>query len=294
MATENAAGAAETTPTPASPVMDFNPLDEQVNEKSYSSPNINASGVNLNTPIGEPRFAPPPIESRKLQDEGKPPPREPINPEMKNLGKKDTEMAAQHMTKMIFQGYEWMHDLGNKWLMVSEKKLNKLQNDGEINLNAMIDYEYGKKIRAGDYFQEYNHQVSNVLTVSQEFKDEVTPVLERVLAKRGIGMTDEQLLIFLFGKDIAAKSIIIFQMKTQTNMMIASIKEATTSQYAQAAPAPAPQPASQPASTPPPSSPSAPQSQQTETIHYTEPEETKNNFPALRPRNPRGRPPANN
>jgi hypothetical protein len=138
------------------------------------------------------------------------------------------------------QGYEWMHDLANKGLKVSERKLNKLQAEGEINLNAMIDYDYGKKIRAGDFFIEYNQQVANVLQVSPEFKEEVTPILEKVLAKRGIGMTDEQMLMFMFGKDIAAKSMIFFQQKAQMNMMIASIKEATTSQYAQAAPPPPP------------------------------------------------------
>jgi hypothetical protein len=44
----------------------------------------------------------------------------------------------------------------------------------------------------------------------------------------------------LFGKDIAAKSIIFFQQKATLNMMIESIKAATTSQYAQQAPPPPP------------------------------------------------------
>lgn len=227
--------------------VDYNPLDEAVNEKPYTTPNVNTSNVNLNAPIEEPRFAPPPIDTkRNIKQDQKPPKPDPVNPEMRNLGKKDTEMAASHMAKLILQGYEWMHDLANKGLKVSEKKLNKLQADGEINLNAMIDYDYGKKIRAGDFFIEYNQQVANVLQVSPEFKEEVTPILEKVLAKRGIGMTDEQMLMFMFGKDIAAKSMIFFQQKAQMNMMIASIKEATTSQYAQAAPPPPPPPQQQP------------------------------------------------
>ena len=226
--------------------VDFNPLDEQVNEKSYTTPNTNTQGIDLNAPIPEPRFTPPPMDKRTInQEQAKQPKPEPMNPEMKNLGKKDTEMAAGHMAKLIIQGYEWMHQLANKGLQVSEKKLNKLQAEGEINLNAMIDYDYGKKIRAGDFFVEYNQQVSNVLTVSQEFKDEATPLLEKVLAKRGIGMTDEQMLMFVFGKDIAAKSMIFFQQKAQMNHMLSSIKEATMAQYAQAAPPP-PQPQSAP------------------------------------------------
>ena len=230
--------------------VDFNPLDEQVNEKAYTTPNTNTQGIDLNAPIPEPRFTPPPMDKRTInQDQPKQPKPEPMNPEMKNLGKKDTEMAAGHMAKLIIQGYEWMHQLANKGLQVSEKKLNKLQAEGEINLNAMIDYDYGKKIRAGDFFVEYNQQVSNVLTVSQDFKDEATPLLEKVLAKRGIGMTDEQMLMFVFGKDIAAKSMIFFQQKAQMNHMLSSIKEATMAQYAQAAPTPTqaePQPQPQP------------------------------------------------
>jgi hypothetical protein len=172
--------------------------------------------------------------------------REPVNPEFSGLPKKDKEMAASHIAKLILQGYEWIHDLGNKGLKVSEKKLNKLQAEGEMNLNAMIDYDYGKKMRAGDFFKEYNQQVEGILKVSDEFKEEVTPVLERVLAKRGVGMTDEQLLMFMFGKDIAAKSMMFFQQKQQLNFMIQSIKEATAGQFVQEAPPqPQPQPQSQ-------------------------------------------------
>jgi hypothetical protein len=51
------------------------------------------------------------------------------------------------------------------------------------------------------------------------------------------------MLMFVFGKDIAAKSMIFFQQKAQMNMMLASIKEATMGMYAQSAPPPPPMPA---------------------------------------------------
>ena len=220
--------------------IDINPLDEAVNEKAYSRPNYNANTEDLTKPIAEPSFAPPPIQKPQIERED-PRKREPINPELNNLPKKDKEMAASQMAKMIIQGYEWLQDLGNKGLKVSEKKLNKLQADGEMNLNAMIDYDYGKKMRAGDFFKEYNQQVDGILSVSDEFKEEVTPVLERVLAKRGVGMTDEQLLMFIVGKDVAAKTMIFLTQRQVLNSMIQSIKEATANQYQQAPP-PQPQP----------------------------------------------------
>jgi len=263
---------------------EYNPLDEAVNEKAYTTPNVNTSNVNLNIPIEEPRFAPPPIDTKNnVKGDSKPPKPDPINPEMRNLGKKDTEVAASHMAKLILQGYEWMHDLANKGLKVSERRLNKLQTDGEINLNAMIDYDYGKSIRAGDFFIEYNQQVENVLQVSPEFKEEVTPILEKVLAKRGVGMTDEQMLMFMFGKDIAAKSMIFFQQKAQMNLMIASIKEATTSQYAQAAPA-SPKPQQQKQEPTPQNTTPPPAAHKAEVI-AVEPEEAE-----LQPKRHRGRP----
>lgn len=216
----------------------LNPLDEAVNEKRYTQPNVDAQNVDFNKPIEEPRFTPPPMEKRNIPTNEEPRKREPINPEMKNIPKKETEMAASQAAALILQGYEWAHDLANKGLLVSERKLNKLQSEGEINLNAMIDYDYGQKMRAGEFFREYNQQVNGLLKVSEEFKQETKPVLERVLAKRGIGLTDEQYLIYLFGKDIAVKSMLFFQQKAQLNYMIESIKQATTAQYVPQAPPP--------------------------------------------------------
>jgi len=220
----------------------LNPLDEPVNEKRYTQPNVNTSAADLNRPIQEPSFAPPPLQAKNIASNDEPRKREPINPEMKSIPKKETEFAAKQAAQMIIQGYEWAHGFANNGLKISERKLNQLQAEGEINLNAMISYEYGKTMRAGEFFQVYNQQVTNVLTVSDEFKEEVTPVLERVLAKRGIGLTDEQYLMYLFGKDIAAKSVLFFQHRATLNHMLETIKAASTSQYAQQAPSPQPQP----------------------------------------------------
>lgn len=229
-----------------------NPLDEAVNEKRYTQPNVNASMADLNKPIDEPRFAPPPLQAKNIQSNEEPRKREPVNPEMKSIPKKETEFAAKQAAQMIIQGYEMAHGLANNALKVSERKLMQLQSEGELNLNAMIDYEFGKKMRAGEFFQTYNKQIENALTVSDEFKEEVTPVLERVLAKRGIGMTDEQYLIYLFGKDIAIKSIAFFQLKATLNATIESIKVASTNQYAQQAPPPPPPPRPRPEPQPEP------------------------------------------
>jgi hypothetical protein len=172
-------------------------------------------------------------------------------------------MAAAQMAKLILQGYEWGHKMANKGLQVSDKKLRKLEAEGEINLSAMITYDYGKgDITAGEFIKEYNTQVENVLIVSEEFKEEVTPVLERVLSKRGIGLTDEQYLMYLFGQDIAGKTMIFFQQKQQVNYMIEVIKEATMQQQSRFTRRPQPEP----------------QPENTQEEEYDDEEEIRKNF----------------
>jgi hypothetical protein len=214
----------------------WNPLDEPVNEKAYTASGFSAAQEDLTKPIGEPRFTPPPFKKAEQPKEKVKP--TPMNPEFETLSKKDAEMSAQHAAEMIMGGYEWIHGAANKYVQVSEKKLDRLQEAGEINLNAMISYDYGKEMRAGQFFKEYNTQVSNMFVVSDEFKEETTPLLTKVLAKRGVGMTDEQRLAFYFAKDFGTKAIMFFQQKRTINDMINSIKEATVSSGARVMPPP--------------------------------------------------------
>ena len=103
----------------------------------------------------------------------------------------------------------------------------KLRTFLQIDLSIAVPDGYGNTITAGSFIEEFNEQSKDALSVSPAFKKEVTPVLERVLAKRGAGLTDEQMLIYLFGKDIAVKGVIVYQMKSTMNEMIDIIRQQT-------------------------------------------------------------------
>jgi hypothetical protein len=145
---------------------------------------------------------------------------------------------------MVVDGYEQLHVFANMGLQFSSKKLTRLQSDGEIDLSIPIPDGYGGTITAGQFIQDYNEQSKDALSVSPSFKKEVTPILERVLAKRGAGLTDEQMLMYLFGKDIFTKGVIFYKMKSTMGDMIEVIKDQTQAYkdaYGQAPPPP-PQP----------------------------------------------------
>jgi hypothetical protein len=190
----------------------------------------------------------------------------PFNPMMNDVSDGDKKMGAQHMAKLLVDGYEQLHVFGNKALQVPERKIRKLEKEGLIDLSIPIPYEYGKTITAGEFLQDYNEQNKDALTVSKEFKKEVTPVLTRVLEKRGAGLTDEQYLGFLVGKDLVVKLVIVAQLRSTMNDMINVIKDYTEATRAgngvpsqPQAQAPTPQPTAP--------QPQAPQSQYQEPSH---------------------------
>jgi hypothetical protein len=238
--------------------VDVNPLDEPVNEKRYTQPNINTTGIDLNKPIDEPSFTPPPFRKAgpTSQASGGSAPKSSggSNPSGlggndENLSKKDLKVGAESAADMTIAGYEWLHVLGNKWLQISPKKLQRLEEAGEINLQAMIDYDVNHRITAAEFIEQFNQQVSNVLTVSDEFKEEIKPLLVELFMKKGVKISLETRIMIVIGKDVAAKMFIIAQQKQQTKLILQAVKDATSNQMA---PPPPPPPPPQPAPAPTP------------------------------------------
>ena len=261
------------TPSPAN----YNPFLEQVTERPYSTVNVGVTQEQLKGAIPEPVYSPFSVDSNEnpynmLGGDGQPSgggqKREsaPFNPMMNDVSDGDKKMGAQHMAKLLVDGYEQLHVFGNKALQVPERKIRKLEKEGLIDLSIPIPYEYGKTITAGEFLQDYNEQNKDALTVSREFKKEVTPVLTRVLEKRGAGLTDEQYLGFLVGKDLVVKLVIVAQMRSTMNDMINVIKDYTAATRAGNGVPPQPQ-AQAAAPQPTAPQPTAPQPQYQEPSH---------------------------
>jgi hypothetical protein len=232
------------------PQSNHNPFMDSVNEKTYSQINVNASQEQISNAINEPLYQAQQIDTGynpydylngETQNPDNSKNQNSINPAMQDFSDQDKKMGAEYMAKIIIDAYEQGHVLANTQLVFNEKKLAKLEKEGEINLSVEIPYEYGKTIPAGEFIKEFNEQNKDTLVVTKEFKKEVTPVLTRVLEKKGAGLTDEQFLMYAFGKDIAVKGIMVFQMKNTMNDMINMMKDFTVNgQPSQPTPPPTP------------------------------------------------------
>jgi hypothetical protein len=252
----------ETTPE-AVPVIptSYNPMRDAVIEKPYSTIAYDVSQEQIGTRIPEPVFNRQSIGKENPYDMlggdkssgggnsggggGQKSAGAAINPAMNNLPDKDKAMAAEHLAKLIIDAYEGLNAAGNQLCKFPESKLRKLQASGEIDLSVEIPYDYGKTIQAGEFIKEFNEQNKDTLSVSKEFKKEILPPLTRVLEKNGAGVTDEQMVGYLFVKDIGIKAVLVGQMRSTMSDMISVITEYTAA-IKSGQPTPTPQGTSEP------------------------------------------------
>jgi hypothetical protein len=221
---------------------DFSPLDEAIAEKAYTKPNVKFNANDMNNDIPEPSFIPPPIGGDTMTEEDKiKKPREPFNQEMKDMPKKDKHDAASKVAQMIMTGYKWANSYADSTLLFDPKKIQKMEINGEINLSVQVPISANDTISAGEFIQEYNDQSKDTITVSSEFEEEFVPALTKVLEKRGVGMTEEQYVIYLLGKDLLVKGFLVAQSISVKKEMLNMLKEINSS-LQQQAPQPQPQP----------------------------------------------------
>jgi hypothetical protein len=77
--------------------------------------------------------------------------------------------------------------------------------------------ENGTTTNPVEFFQNFNEQAEEAISYDPEFGEKVRPAMERVFAKKGWGMTDEQFLLVAFGKDAAWKGVQIMTLKKTAN-----------------------------------------------------------------------------
>jgi hypothetical protein len=237
---------------------DFSPLDAPVKKRAYTS-HILASDDAVLEDLAEPTFQTPSFSDfDPEQEKGNKEPDRPFNESYSELDNKEKTMGAEMMAEMTLDLYEKGCGFLGKLPEISERKLDNLIAEGEIDPNIQIPTESGNLL-VKEFAQEYNSSIKDAFEVSDEFKDKVRPPLIRVLKKRGIGMTDEQLLGYYFLTDLGAKSAQAFMLRKTANSIVDSLKENTQVMRESQAPRPAP----------------APVQKESEPIKYYEEEEEK-------------------
>ena len=206
---------------------DYNPFAQSVVERDYSTPKV-ASGVIEE--IEEPTFIPPSYEdivnenrsSEKLTDN----PFDNPNPQYNELDDKDKTLASESLVDTVLDGYEQLHKIAQQFVKVDYDELLQKERQGKLDLSATIPVdERGTRMTVGEFFAQYNKQSEEALTYDKEFGYKVRPAMIRVFSKKGWGMTDEQLLLIMFGKDVAVKVFAIVGLKKTLNSTVQAFEQ---------------------------------------------------------------------
>jgi len=204
---------------------DFSPLDAPVKQRSYTKHKM--GDAQEMGELEEPTFERPSFADLDgtAEEEANEPER-PFNESYSQLDGKEKTMGAEMMAEMTLDIYEKGCFYIGKIPEISESKIDKLIAEGEIDPNITLQTEAGN-MPIKEFAVEFNDSIKEAFVVSDEFKDKVKAPLIRVFKKRGIGMTDEQLLMYYFGTDIATKGAQAFMLKKTTNSILDSLKENT-------------------------------------------------------------------
>ena len=203
---------------------DFSPLDAPVKQRSYTQHKMDANQVMPE--LEEPNFQAPSYTDFDEPTETEKEPDRVFNEAYSELDGKEKTMGAEMMAEMTLDLYEKGCGLLGKLPEISEAKLDRLIEEGEINADITLATENGD-VPVKEFAVEYNESIKEAFNVTDEFKEKVKPPLIRVFKKRGVGMTDEQLLAYYFITDLGTKGVQAFMLRKTANSILDSLKQNT-------------------------------------------------------------------
>lgn len=147
---------------------------------------------------------------------------------------------------------------------ISKKKVEVLVASGQLDLNIVLENKEQGRMPLGDYINRANAEIEQAFVVTEEWKEEVKPVLKRVLEKKNWGVTDEQTLMFMVGMYALSGIVTTISIKNSNDAFLQGMVNQTNTLRESGAlprqPMPPPPPSnnasSNPTPPPPPPSPS--------------------------------------
>lgn len=141
---------------------------------------------------------------------------------------KERAQGAEVLVDGVLDAYAMLHQLGAKAASVNLENLQIEHLEGKIDLGIQIPVDpndpTGDSVPLGVFLESYNTECKKAIVLDPDFVEKVRPVMIRVCEKNGWGLTDEQYLVYLFGRDLTEKLSLIISMKLGINKSLRFIK----------------------------------------------------------------------
>jgi len=211
----------------------FNPLAAPVKQRSYNK----AANIDVGD-ISEPDFGKAPSPKEEIEEAEKESQRieeevireteakreKPIdritNEAVNDLSEKDRKLASKQLVETVLGAYEMLHEVAKKAVVYPEEKLQEKIMSGEIDPDMEVDMGGGITTNIVEFIKEFNESAEEAISYDPEFGEKVRPAMERVFAKRGWGVSDEQFLAIEFLKDAGFKGMQIMNLRKTSRHMV--------------------------------------------------------------------------
>lgn len=205
----------------------YDPLSDNVIEREYSTPKV-VEG--LSDDIPEPNYGSDVsfedlMNSTQEEKEPEPSPFDNPNPELNDLPPDEKRIACESMVDTVLDTYASLLKMGSNFVKLKDDKLASLIANDEIDGTMSMPLENGEEVSLQEFFNSYNEQVEETLEYDREFGLKVRPAMIRVFIKKGWGMTDEQFLYFMWGKELLYRGSQVFTLVKTMNGTVNLLKE---------------------------------------------------------------------
>lgn len=155
-----------------------------------------------------------------------PPPKEPAkpilapNPAINDMSAADKEKAAAALVDVILNVWTFIKMGAGSKAGIDIDKVKDLAAQAKIDLNAQIPIGPNEYVSLAQMIESFNAQAPSAFVVSEDFKNKVREPMIREFVKRGIGLTDLQLIIVYWGIEIVTTGWNFWDLKKQGNKII--------------------------------------------------------------------------
>ena len=206
----------------------YNPLGDNVIEREYSTPKT-AEGYTQDIPEpdygGDMSFEDILNSSNESEEEEQSNPFDNPNEALNDLPNEEKRIACESLVDTALDTYATVLNLVSKWVQVSDDKISDLIAEDEIDGDMRMPIEGGGDVSLQEFFQTYNEQAEDTIKYDRNFGLKVRPYMVRLFMRKGWGMTDDQVLMVMWGKEIVGQTMKIYGLKKSINSTLNLLKE---------------------------------------------------------------------
>lgn len=205
------------------PSQDVLPLDDEVKTKSYGTIVENTATASSN---GSSIPPPPPVggDSSATMGADQPLGQPTMAPPVQVLTPDEQRTQAEQTVQALLKIYDKAHGLGRWAAKVDNDKLLQLHTAGKIDLDMELPIGE-KRVKVREFFAQYNAGIDEVIVVTDEFRQDITPPLVRIALKRGWLLSDEIYVGMLVAEDLATKVSMMVGLKKSANLVLEAVAE---------------------------------------------------------------------